>query len=79
MLTGEHLRGSARLVVAAAVAVDISGSLCVSIKPDPPAIIAVCAVAGQDLISGRVISRKLGDLPKRLVWGFKTTTGDGMI
>lgn len=41
--------------------------------------VRVCIVAGQDLISGSVISHKLGNLSKRLFWGFKTTTGDGMI
>lgn len=41
-------------------------------------IFTVFVVAEQDLIRGR-LSRKPGPLSKRLVWGFKTTTGDGMI
>lgn len=62
-------------------AVDILGSLCMPVRPgsNDPRRVCACIVASQDLISGRVISQKLGDLSKRLFCGFKTTTGDGMI
>lgn len=45
-----------------------------------PTRLAVCPAAEQDLIRDRLVIWKLGVvLSKRLFWGFKTTTGDGMI